>query len=200
MPSEMTIRRATVADAGSVARHRAAMFVDMGALTAPTIPEFIVESEAYVREAIARDEYLGWLAFPVATPDYAVAGAGVQLRRVLPFPRRHSDGRCDIAEGRQAVVLNVYTEPAFRRRGFARRLLAEILNWARLSGLESLVLYATPDGRPLYEQLGFVAANEMRFAGELAGWSYPGNVDRHAAPQQPLAPDGPRSGAQTGSD
>ena len=176
MPTEVTIRRATVADAGSVAGHRAAMFLDMGAMTSPAVPEFLVASVAYLREAIARNEYLGWLAFPVETPDHAVAGAGVQLRRGLPFPRRHPDGRCDIGEGREAIVLNVYTEPAFRRGGLARRLMMEILDWARVSRLELLVLHAEPDGRPLYEKLGFALTNEMRYGGELAGWRFPSDA------------------------
>ena len=49
----------------------------------------------------------------------------------------------------------------------ARRLMTEILSWARAVRLESLVLHAATDGRPLYEQLGFVATNEMRFTGDL---------------------------------
>jgi GNAT superfamily N-acetyltransferase len=97
-----------------------------------------------------------------------VAGAGVQVRRVLPFPRRWPDGRADVAHGLQAIVLNVYTEPAFRRRGLARRLMHEVLAWARQAQIESLVLHAAPDGRHLYEQLGFAATNEMRFMGDLA--------------------------------
>jgi hypothetical protein len=31
-----------------------------------------------------------------------------------------------------------------------------------------LVLHASDDGRALYESLGFVATNEMRYAGALA--------------------------------
>ncbi|MBM3286127.1 MAG: hypothetical protein FJY88_02080 [Candidatus Eisenbacteria bacterium] len=102
----------------------------MGAMISSAIPAFLVASEAYLREAIAGDEYLGWLGFPVETPDHAVAGAGVQLRRGLPFPRCHPDGHCDIAEGREAIVLNVYTEPAFRRRGLARRLATNEMRYA----------------------------------------------------------------------
>ncbi len=43
-----------------------------------------------------------------------------------------------------------------------------------LDGAEVDVLHASPDGRPLYEPLGFVATNEMRFAGDLrAPWPPP---------------------------
>ena len=83
----------------------------------------------------------------------------------LPAPV--STGADAVGFGRQAIVLNVYTEPAFRRHGLARALMLDLLDWARSSGLDSLVLHATPDGRPLYEALGFAPTNEMRFMGEL---------------------------------
>jgi hypothetical protein len=38
----------------------------------------------------------------------------------------------------------------------------EVMLFANESGVESLVLHASKDGRPLYEQLGFKATNEMR--------------------------------------
>jgi GNAT superfamily N-acetyltransferase len=64
-------------------------------------------------------------------------------------------------------VLNVHTEPPWRRRGLARRLMLEVLSWARTEALDSLVLHAAPEGRSLYEALGFVATNEMRFVEDL---------------------------------
>ena len=45
-------------------------------------------------------EYIGWLASPNELPDRAVAGAGVQLRRVLPHPVEGPGGEISMAEGR----------------------------------------------------------------------------------------------------
>ena len=44
----------------------------------------------------------------------------------------------------------------------------EILGWAPGAGIVRLVLHASADGRPLYEALGFVPTNEMRYTGALA--------------------------------
>jgi GNAT superfamily N-acetyltransferase len=66
------------------------------------------------------------------------------------------------------LVLNVYVEPHWRRRGLARRLMQEILEWAPTAGVARLVLHASREGRPLYEALGFTATNEMRYGGRLA--------------------------------
>ena len=166
MNAPIVIRTATPDDIAVIAGHRAAMFVELGQLAASGVAAMVGQTSAYLREALPRGEYVGWLA---CTPDRrVVAGAGAQCRRVLPFARSGVEGPDAGGFGRQAIVLNVYTEPAFRRLGLARGLMLEILAWARTSGLESLVLHAAPDGRPLYEALGFTATNEMRFGGELS--------------------------------
>jgi Predicted acetyltransferase len=74
-----------------------------------------------------------------------------------------------IGEGRHAIVLNVYTDRAWRRRGVAEALMRAVINWAREERLDRLVLHASDEGRALYERLGFAATNEMRFQGPLGG-------------------------------
>jgi GNAT superfamily N-acetyltransferase len=60
------------------------------------------------------------------------------------------------------VILNVYSEAEFRRRGIAQRVMQTILEWIRAYGLQSVNLHASEEGRALYEKLGFVQTNEMR--------------------------------------
>jgi GNAT superfamily N-acetyltransferase len=76
-------------------------------------------------------------------------------------------GEVTVAERRRGIVLNVFTEPAWRRCGLAEQLMRQLLAWAQKESLDRLVLHASVDGRQLYERLGFVATNEMRFAGTL---------------------------------
>jgi GNAT superfamily N-acetyltransferase len=71
-------------------------------------------------------------------------------------------GSPDDPTGKRALVLNVYTEPEFRRQGIARRLMLAVIAWGRESGLRSLSLHASDFGRALYEELGFRQTNEMR--------------------------------------
>lgn len=159
------VRLATVADASIIARHRAEMFSDMGQLSKELYQPLVEHAAAYLQTAIPAGEYLGWLATPAEQPASVVAGAGVQLRRVLPHPDHHSRDR--LATGRQAIVLNVYTEQAWRKRGLARLLMEQVLRWARDSGLETLVLHASDEGRHLYQVLGFLPTNELRYSGDL---------------------------------
>jgi ribosomal protein S18 acetylase RimI-like enzyme len=57
--------------------------------------------------------------------------------------------------GEDVSVQYVATEPAFRRRGLAGRLLGAALADARADGLRTATLQASPDGRGVYERLGF---------------------------------------------
>ena len=94
-----------------------------------------------------------------------MAGAGVQFRSLLPRPTLAGDG---LLLGREGLVLNVYTVKSWRRRGVARQLMEAILAWAAGEGIVRLVLGASPEGRPLYEKLGFVPTREMNYTGSLA--------------------------------
>jgi GNAT superfamily N-acetyltransferase len=149
-----------------IARHRAEMFNDMGVLPPSLYGQLVEESERVLDAAIATGEYVGWLASPHEAEHQIVAGAGAQRRRRLPNPIAGRDG-VTIARGHQAIVLNVFTEREWRRQGLAALLMAYVIDWARSAGIDSLVLHASEHGRPLYEALGFVPTNEMRFTGGL---------------------------------
>jgi GNAT superfamily N-acetyltransferase len=163
-----SIRLATPADAALIAHHRVRMFQDMGQLPPAAVDPLREAAENFLAEALARGEYVGWLLAPEAEPDKVVAGAGVQLRRALPHPIDPGSGEVGVASGRHGIVLNVFTEPDWRRQGLAERLMRQILDWARDQGLDRLVLHASEQGRGLYQRLGFVATNEMRFTGDLS--------------------------------
>ena len=156
-----TIRRAEVSDAAVLARHRAEMFRDMGEVPDELYPALASASRAWFERAVPAGEYVAWLASPAGS-DEVVAGAGVHLRAVIPRPRA---GR-EVEMGPQGLIVNVFTERPWRRRGLAERLMRELLAWARENGVVSLVLHASAEGRPLYERLGFEQTNEMKYVGE----------------------------------
>ena len=165
MMDPFSIRAAVRADAPIIARHRAEMFSDMGQLPSHLYAELIEQTVAYLGEALECGEYVGWLASVNGQRD-VVAGAGVQLRRSLPHPVTN-ETPSRIAFARQGIVLNVYTEKAWRRKGLAALLMRHVLDWAARSELDTLVLHASDEGRTLYDRLGFVQTNEMRYTRAL---------------------------------
>ena len=165
MSSPLSLRVATPADVRTLARHRAAMWHDMGHLRADACDAMVDATVPVLERMMGGGRYHAWLLAPEGRPEEIVAGAGVQLREQLPFPI--DDGR-GVRGGEQGLVLNVYTEPAWRRQGAAERLMRAVLDWAEQRGLASLVLHASVEGRPLYERLGFAGTNEMRWSGPAA--------------------------------
>ena len=60
------------------------------------------------------------------------------------------------------MILNMYVEREYRRRGIARALMLKMISWCRENRFTSVGLHASEEGRSLYEQLGFKSTNEMR--------------------------------------
>jgi ribosomal protein S18 acetylase RimI-like enzyme len=156
--SSFRIRPATIADISLIAAHRAAMFRDMGRLATNSEAILVRATADYLREALPREEYLGWVAESTPSQTKPIGGAGVQFRSLLPRPRSAGDG---LEFGPEAIVLNVYVEPEWRRRGVGEALMRLVLIALADRGVGRIVLHASPDGRRLYERLGFEPTNEM---------------------------------------
>jgi GNAT superfamily N-acetyltransferase len=157
------LRMAVPEDAGTIARHRAKMFQEMGVLPETSV-EALQNTCAERLPILFRDGvYVGWLAVGDA-PGEVIAGVGLYIRAVLPRPALTDTGDTALID-REGIVLNAYTEPTHRRRGLARALMSELLRWTRDHDVRRVVLHASDAGRALYEELGFTPSNEMRFMG-----------------------------------
>jgi GNAT superfamily N-acetyltransferase len=148
----IALRRATVADAQTIAGHRYAMFRDMGYNDEASLDSMRKKFLPWVEAKLKSGDYLGWLA--VTESDLVVGGAGLWL---MDWPA-HMVG----SSARRGNILNVYTEPSFRRRGLARWLTEAALHWCKGNEIDFVILHASDEGRRLYEELGFQAGNEMR--------------------------------------
>jgi len=148
--SNISIREASLPDIPTILHHRRRMYEDMRYSDDATLARMQQVTEPYLRSAMADGSFRGWLA---CSGERIVAGAAVVI---VPWPAHSYDLEC-----RRATVLNVYTDPEFRRRGIARRLMRTLIDWCRQEGFARIFLHASDDGRALYESLGFEAGNEM---------------------------------------
>ena len=57
--------------------------------------------------------------------------------------------------GRTGMVLNVYTCPSYRRKGYAKIIMEALLSDAKKMEILVIELKATEDGYPLYHSVGF---------------------------------------------
>ena len=151
MSVDVLIRPATLNDIPELLRHRRGMYEDMGYDDPEALLAMLSTCKPYLAVALTNGTLHGWLA---CAAKQVVAG-GIVL--VNPWPSHPYDGQC-----RRATILNMYTDPPFRRQGIARRLMQTMIEWCRLEGFVHVTLHASDKGRPLYETLGFEATNEMR--------------------------------------
>jgi GNAT superfamily N-acetyltransferase len=151
-PDGFTIRRATIADTGTISGHRRAHFSDMGFDDPDALDAMSQHFRAWLEPRVESGEYLTWLA--IASDGAVAAGLGVWLMDWPP----HVVG----PGARRANILNVYTEPQFRRRSLAELLMQAALDWCRENGIRAVILHAGLDDRSLHESMGFFPTNEMR--------------------------------------
>jgi GNAT superfamily N-acetyltransferase len=153
LPSDITIREALLTDIPEILRQRRGMYVDMNYKDDATLEAMLKSTAGYLAKAMADGTFRAWLA---CENGRAVAGGAVVIS---PWPAHPYDLEC-----RRATILNVYTEPTYRRRGLARALMQTMIDWCKLQGFARITLHASDDGRHLYESLGFEDSNEMRLS------------------------------------
>ena len=145
-----TIRFATEADAPQITLHRHAMFAENGFASEAAIEAADRQFEPWVRARILDGRYVGLLL----DHEGAIAGgAGVFF---ADFPPHWID-----PQPVRAYVLNVYVSVEVRSMGYARQLIEAVLALCHSHGVPTVVLHASPMGRPVYERMGFKATDEM---------------------------------------
>jgi GNAT superfamily N-acetyltransferase len=145
-----TIRRATVDDATLIAQHRHLMFADNDFTTEARLREMDAAFEPWVRDHLADNTYVGIL---LEEDGRVLAGGGIYY---MDFPPHWSD-----PEPLRAYLLNFYTVPEARGRGYAKLVLEEALAECRTRGPRVITLHASRFGRPIYERYGFTPSTEM---------------------------------------
>jgi ribosomal protein S18 acetylase RimI-like enzyme len=109
----------------------------------------------WVAERLAAGMYLGWIVEADGQAVVsAVASAGMLLVDWPPHPLHPESNR-------RGYVLNVFVEPAFRRRGLAQELILLCLAEAQRRKIQVVTLHASQAGRLVYEKLGFQPTSEM---------------------------------------
>ncbi|MGD0769373.1 MAG: GNAT family N-acetyltransferase [Tepidisphaeraceae bacterium] len=149
-------RRANALDVQSLVNLRLAFLAEISGASEsdPVLRKSLAE---YFSRTIPSEEFIGF----VAVADGAiVATSGLVFHRHPPSNRNPT--------GREAYVMNTYTDPAWRRRGIASRLLQLLIEYARQNNCGKISLHALPKGRSIYVNAGFVPIEtEMRL--ELHG-------------------------------
>jgi len=148
-------RPATPEEDCIIARHFYQLWLDNGLTTEQIEPDWQQITLDYIADARAT---LSYQAFVAEAAGQIVGSAGGQRFAGL-YPINFTS-----AFRRDGYLWGVYVEPEFRRQGIGKRLIEQALAHLRSLGCTRAVLNASPSGKPVYEQLGFVPGNAMTMA------------------------------------
>jgi GNAT superfamily N-acetyltransferase len=144
------IRRAELRDVEALVRLRIELLHVAAALGAPTN---LSEAQWDEVRAAIRDYFLeslpaGKHCGVVAETDGIIVGCG----GIVFMERPPYQGNL---QGREAYLMNMYTEPKWRGQGIGAAVVAELLRCAREAGATRVLLDAEPDARRVYAKAGF---------------------------------------------
>lgn len=144
------IRPATVRDLPALRHHRDGMFRDMGWTDEKELSKADGAYAKWARARFRSRKFLAWLA--VAPDGRVAAGGAVWLRDQQPGPLRKSP---------LPYLLSMYTEPEFRGKGLATKIVKAAMAWGRKRGYAKMLLHASKMGRGVYSKLGWERTWEM---------------------------------------
>lgn len=106
------------------------------------------QSYQYYQKALCDGTHIAYLVYD---GNRFVGAGGVSFYQVMPTYHNPS--------GNKAYIMNMYTNPEYRRKGIAYKTLDMLVRDTRDKGIMAISLEATDMGRPLYERYGFVNMN-----------------------------------------
>ncbi len=155
--NQYLLRPATCEDIPALVVHRRRMFEDIGQAkgewTDPAkLDALAPAAEDYIKQRLQDGLLHIWV---IQYGDEIVASGAVTILTEFP-PHYHS------SKVGRPYMHSVYTAPEHRRKGLARRIIQQAIDFCRERGFSQLRLHASPDGLSLYEAMGFEKTREMR--------------------------------------
>lgn len=137
----MEIRRASVEDLDKIIEIRKKQLIDEGYDPCVDIDDSLRDffGEKFANNTIV--EFFG------IEDGEIIATSAVIFMRYPPSFR--------FPTGIRGYITNVYTAPAYRRRGIAAKMLKQAVDEAKNRGIRKLILMASDHGKPVYQRFGF---------------------------------------------
>lgn len=146
-------REANVDDDATIARHFFQLWRDNGVPEASIQANWLETTRQFIAHA---RETLAYKAFTAEINGEIIASVGCQLFAGL-YPHVLAE-----QQRKYGYIWGVYVEPGYRRQGIAKSLTQMAIAHLQALKCTSVLLHASPSGKPLYSNLGFQASNEMR--------------------------------------
>lgn len=144
---------AGINDASILAEYRIRFILELnGPQSTEVVKDLHLRLVDYYNGAMADDTCISI----IAKDGEVVAGIGSMHIRSIP-------GNLKNPSGVWGYIMNMYTEPEYRRRGIGKSILNRLLDLGGQRGVKAFELHATPEGEPVYQQCGFIEHNQPTY-------------------------------------
>lgn len=141
---DWNIRKALLHDVEAITELRIELLIAVGDVNEGNRSEVFNANLNYFKEKLSNGTFSAWVA--------EIKGTIIAISGLVFFERPpHGDN----LSGLEAYIMNMYTKPQYRGCGLARSLLEECISDCRSLGVGRIWLHSSPDGYPLYKQMGF---------------------------------------------
>ncbi|MES2780782.1 MAG: GNAT family N-acetyltransferase [Bacteroidota bacterium] len=149
----ITYHRATVKDVHILVENRILFAIELGGEPPEdTLCALRQQLTNYFAKATGENSCISY----IAKCDGEVAGIGSVHLREMP-------GNLKNPSGKWGYIMNMYTLPAYRRKGICKGILNALVADASQQGITGFELHATLEGEKVYKQEGFIIHNEPTY-------------------------------------
>ncbi len=146
MTSSFSIRRASVEDVEALIDMRILLQRESGHLTKNMMDAALRQAtRQYLMKTLPNETFIVWVA--------EAQGKIVATSGLIFFQKPPSENNLS---GLEAYILNMYTFSEWRGQGIASMLLQHIIEYVKQTQAHRIWIYATQDGKAIYERAGFV--------------------------------------------
>jgi ribosomal protein S18 acetylase RimI-like enzyme len=144
-------RRAVADDVDVLTAHRLSFLAEISGASSSD-PALRAAIAQYFSQSIPTNHFIAFLAL---ANEKIIATSGMTYHHHPPSNKNPA--------GREAYIMNMYTQPEFRRRGIATHLLQMLIDEARQTQCGKISLHVMLGARSIYSSLGFeLIETEMR--------------------------------------
>ena len=149
----MKIRIANEADIAQLVPLRIQLLKEVGyKLEEKNIKEVEEIIKSYFTESIPNKMFIAFIA---ELNGEIIATSGIVIHNNPPTGLNIS--------GKEAYIMNMYTLPAYRRKGVAKELFELSLDYVKKQGICTIWLRTTRNGKELYKKYGFTTKFECEY-------------------------------------
>jgi GNAT superfamily N-acetyltransferase len=144
---------ATESDIELLVQHRVNMWIAIRPNLKQRSDKMVDVTRDWIKKMLSEKRMIGFIAR--AEESTVVAGSGcIWLSEEQP---RFIENQLY-----SPLLISMYTEEKFRRKGVASMIVQRAIDWSKENGYNMINLQASEEGAPVYEQFGFKPTREMR--------------------------------------